>query len=132
MVRPGETVGSIRHGGGQLVEIDIAEGIAPAASTLTAPDAKAFVATDSMGNAEVAIGLEDIHDGHATIGIESVTGRGLDVILTQKLVIDAMARAEVKHATISPQVASIPKEALPQIGFLPDGAGEDYTLSLAA
>jgi len=133
MVRPGETVGSIRHGeGGHLAEVDVAEGIVPAASTLTAKDAKAFVTTDSMGNPDVAIGLEGIHDGHATIGIESIGGKSLNIVFVQKFITDAMARSEVKRASINPRVASIPKEALPQIGFRPDEAGEDYTLSLAA
>lgn len=133
LVKPGETVGHIRCGGGQLIDIDIAEGVAPEASTLAAEDSRVFVTTDSMGHADVAVGLEHIHDGQAVIGIEAAGGRSLqDPEFVQKLLKEVMAKSEVSRASINPQAAPIPEEALPRIGFIPDATGEAYTFSLAA
>ena len=134
LVTPGETVGYIRHGGAQITETDITLGTAPDTSTLAAEDARVFVTTDDMGKPDIAVGYEGIHDGQAVIGIESISGRGLEeTSFVQRLITETMAKSNVKLASLSPNaVASIPKEALPQIGFHLDDSGEDYTFSLTA
>jgi hypothetical protein len=131
-VKPGRSVGHIRHGGGQLIDTDITRGVVPESSNFAANDAEIYVATDSLGHADVAIGLEHIHDGEADLGIETFDGKTLDPSFAQKLVIEAMHQSGVRLASLDPNMAAITEEALPQVGFQPDPAGENYTLSLAA
>ncbi len=131
--KPGRSVGNIRHGSGQLIDTDITRGIVPESSGLAADDAKVYVATDSAGRADVAIGLEHIHDGEADLGIETFDGNDLnDLPFAQKLVLEAMRQSGVRLVSLNPEVAAIPEEALPQVGFQPDPSGETYTFSLAA
>jgi hypothetical protein len=133
MAKPGKTLGHIRHGRGQLTDTDIAVGVVPESSTLSAEDARVYVTTDSRGRAAAAIALENIHDGHADLGIEALDEKALaDSAFTQKLVVEAMRQSGVDYATLSPQVATIPRDALPQVGFHADPSGDTYSFSLAA
>lgn len=131
--KPGPSVGHIRHGGGQLIDTDITRGIVPESSDLAAEDADVYVTTDSQGRADIAIGLEHIHDGQADLGIEALDGESLsDPSFMQKVVVEAMHQSGVQLASVNPEVAAVPEEALSQAGFHPDPSGETYTLSLAA
>lgn len=132
MAKPGETVGHVRHGGGQLIDTDVARGLVPESSDLAAKDARVYVATNSLGGADVVIGLEHIRDGEAELGIEAVQRGALrDPVFMQRLVIEAMAQSGVQHVSLDPGLATVPKEALPRIGFYPDASGDTYNFSTA-
>ena len=132
MAKPGETLGHVRHGGGQLTETDVTRGVMPESSDLAASDARVFVTTDALGRPDVIIGMQHIHDGKAELGIETIERGSLkDPSFMQKLVVDAMARSGVEHVSLDPQVVAVPERILPQAGFQPDAAGEAYTFSVA-
>ncbi len=131
--KPGPSVGHIRHGGAQLIDTDITKGIVPESSNLAAEDTDVYVITDSRGRADIAIGLEHIHDGRADLGIEAIDRGSLsDPSYMQKVVVEAMHQSGVQIADLNPEVADVDEKALPQAGFQPDESGDTYTFSLAA
>ncbi len=127
--RPGALLGNIRHGGGQVIETAAVEGILPDPHG----DLEVLLALDSMGKTEMAVGVENIHDGIGEVGIEIPEGKDIkDPILMNRIITMAMERSGVKHGSLNPKVATLPKDILPKVGFYPDPAGDTYTLSLAA
>lgn len=126
--KPGDPLGSIRHGGGQLIDTPVAKGILPEPHG----DLEVLVALDNMGRPEAAVGIENIQDGQGDLGIEIQEGGTTDPIFMQRLVVQAMEQSGVKCAVLDPEATTVPKEILPKAGFHADASGESFTFLRAA
>jgi hypothetical protein len=124
-VKPGPSVGHIRHGRGQLIDIDVARGIVPESSDLADEDARVFVTTDNAGAVDVAIGLENIAEGEADLAILNLDG---DPLFNRKLMTEVMRQSDVRVGNLNPELADAPAPVLQAMGFQ-QGPSGDYTFA---
>ena len=122
-VVPGKLVTDLRFsaGGGARAVHGLREGVVPETSPLAGPNNRAFVGTDqgtSHKVGEVAILLEDIHEGRARLDLEPrVEGVDHNVRYLRELVSTAMQRCDVRVGELDSSSVDVPVDVLEHVGF---------------